>query len=106
MFRNLFRKKNYNTNKVFKLSVIDDNGLELVDALGITKERKKELIAIVDEADKKPRLHMVLEQVYSQCKHENEIAYTTLLIGRYHERNEKRNKMLMKMLDEFYGESY
>jgi hypothetical protein len=88
MFK-LFRKKNYSTKKEFKVLIIDENASEITDVLGISSQRKNELVDICKIADNKHRkLSNIIEDVYKNCKHENEIAYATLLIGRLHDRNE------------------
>lgn len=98
MFK-LFRKKNYNTNKVFKLSIIDENALQLHDVLGINDKRKREIGDLVEKATALPKLHMTIQKVYEGCYHENEIAYATLLIGRYHDKGKNEISMFMKILE-------
>lgn len=98
MFK-LFRKKNYNTNKVFKLSIIDDDSTDLSVVLGITEDRKDHLATLCREAIKLDKLSQALDLVYLECKHENEIAYTSLLLGRLHEIENNRNTSLLKLFD-------
>lgn len=98
MFK-LFRKKNYNTNKVFKLSIIDDNSTDLTVVLGITEDRRDHLASLCKEAIKLDKLSQSLDLVYSECKHENEIAYSSLLLGRLHERENDRGVSLLRLFD-------
>lgn len=99
MFKNLFRKKNYNTSKVFKLSIINDETTNLSEVLGITDDRRDQLAALCREAIKLDKLSQSLDLVYSECKHENEIAYSTLLLGRLHERDNDRGTSLLRLFD-------
>ena len=98
MFK-LFRKKNYNTNKVFKLSIIDDNSTDLSVVLGITEDRRDQLASLCKEAIKLDKLSQSLDLVYSECKHENEIAYSSLLLGRLHERDRDTSSSLLRLFE-------
>lgn len=98
MFK-LFRKKNYNTNKVFKLSIINDETTNLSEVLGITDDRRDQLATLCREAIKLDKLSQSLDLVYSECKHENEIAYSTLLLGRLHERDNDRGASLLRLFE-------
>lgn len=99
MFKNLFRKKNYNTSKVFKLLIINDESTDLSVVLGITDDRKDQLATLCREAIKLDKLSQSLDLVYSECKHENEIAYSTLLLGRLHERESDRGASLLRLFE-------
>ena len=98
MFK-LFRKKNYNTNKVFKLSIVDDNSTDLSITLGITNDRRDQLASLCKEAIKLDKLSQSLDLVYSECKHENEIAYSSLLLGRLHERDRDTSSSLLRLFE-------
>jgi len=94
----LFRKKNYNT-KEFKLLIIDDNSRELTVVLGITDDRRDQLASLCKEAIKLEKLSQSLDLVFSECKHENEIAYATLLLGRLHEKETDRDGALLRLFE-------
>jgi hypothetical protein len=98
MFK-LFRKKNYSTNKVFKLSIITDNSTDLSIVLGITDARRDQLASFCREGLKLEKLSQSIDFVYSECKHENEIAYATLLIGRLHEKDRDRDGALLRLFE-------
>jgi hypothetical protein len=99
MLKKLFRKKNYNTSKVFKLSIINDESTNLSEVLGITDDRRDQLASLCREAIKLEKLSQSLDLVYSECKHENEIAYATLLLGRLHERETDRSASLLRLFE-------
>jgi hypothetical protein len=99
MLKKLFRKKNYNTNKVFKLLIINDESTDLSVVLGITTDRRDTLANLCREAIKLEKLSASLNLVYSECKHENEIAYATLLLGRLHERSNTESNSLLRLFE-------
>jgi len=98
MFK-LFRKKNYNTSKVFKLSIINDESRDLSVVLGITEGRRDQLASLCKEAIKLEKLSQSIDLVFGECKHENEIAYATLLLGRLHEKDQDTGASLMRLFD-------
>ena len=98
MFR-LFRKKNYNTSRVFKLSIINDESTDLSVVLGITEGRRDQLASLCKEAIKLEKLSQSIDLVYSECKHENEVAYASLLLGRLHERDQNTSSSLMRLFE-------
>jgi len=102
MFK-LFKRKKYNTNGVFTVLIIDDKATDLCTTLGITDKRRDELADICREAIKLNKLSESLIKVYSQCKHENEIAYSTLLIGRLHEQANNHADRLVRLFDQLTG---
>lgn len=98
MFK-LFRKKNYSTKKEFKLLIIDDSSQDLSVVLGITTERRDHLASLCKEAIKLEKLSQSIDLVFRECKHENEVAYATLLLGRLHERDNDRSSSLLRLFD-------
>jgi hypothetical protein len=99
MFKKLFRKKNYNTNRVFKLSIINDESTDLSVVLGITEDRRDQLASLCREAIKLEKLSQSIDLVFGECKHDNEVAYTTLLLGRLHEKETDRGSALLRLFE-------
>jgi hypothetical protein len=98
MFK-LFRKKNYSTSKVFKLSIINDESTDLSVVLGITEDRRDQLASLCREAIKLEKLSQSIDLVFGECKHENEVAYSTLLLGRLHEKETDRGGALLRLFE-------
>jgi len=81
------------------LSIINDESTDLSVVLGITDGRRDQLASLCKEAIKLEKLSQSIDLVFSECKHENEVAYTTLLLGRLHERETDRGGTLLRLFE-------
>jgi hypothetical protein len=97
------KKKSYNTDKQYKLLIIDDSKELMHEILGISEERAEELINICIKAyDDHDQLHACLEDVISKCKHTNEVVMATMIMQRVIDRKNQLHG-LMGALKNMFG---
>jgi hypothetical protein len=77
------KKKTLKATPLLKLCIIDDTSTDLWVTLGITNERRDELIDICEQAyhqfDSKS---LCYEYIVDHCKHVNEVIPTTIVFDR------------------------
>jgi hypothetical protein len=81
------------------LSIINDESTDLSVVLGITEDRRDQLASLCREAIKLEKLSQSIDLVFGECKHDNEVAYTTLLLGRLHEKETDRGSALLRLFE-------
>jgi hypothetical protein len=83
MLGKLFGKKKLVDSPKLKVCIIDDTTTDLWTTLGITPERRDELVDICEQAyhqfDGKSKCY---EYIVDQCKHVNEVITTTIVFER------------------------
>lgn len=71
------RKKTYSKDSSFKICIIDENAELLVDTLGITRERAKELTrTAVDALKNHKKKTDSFQQMLDECVHINEVIFS------------------------------
>jgi hypothetical protein len=104
LFKNVFkkRKKTYGQGD-YKLLIIDDNANQLHVALGITEERADKLLDIcIHSYHKNGKLHDCLLEVVDECKHTNEIVFSTMVMTRVIEKYTSKDR-LVDLLKNMFG---
>jgi uncharacterized protein (DUF1015 family) len=97
------KKKSYNTDGQYKLLIIDDKAELLHHNLGITNKRADELLELcVKIHDEYDILHEALEKLVSECKHTNEIVFTSLMMQRLIDKLNSSNRV-HNMLKNMFG---
>ena len=94
----LFSKKKklkYNTDNKYELLIIDENADYLHLNLGITEERSSDLTRIcIDSYRKNNNLYIALSEVISECKHTNEVVFTSMIFQKVCDRFSSNNSAL------------
>ena len=99
--RLLMRKLVVKTNTTNQLHVIEVNlkADNLVDSLGMTEDRAKELFDIVkNEYDKHVCIVTTMEIVSKQCKHANELYFMSMAINHIHTQRSSIGSVLSAIL--------
>lgn len=97
------KKKGYNTDCNYKLLIIDDTQEHLHDIIGITEARAEELTEMCIKAYRGHKyFHETLEEVVSNCKHVNEVVFSTLVTQKVVV-SEQSKERLHHMLKDLFG---
>ncbi len=94
-FKKVFKKKKqvYNQND-YKLLIIDEKAELLNDIFGINEERADKLLDIcITSYHKNNQLHACLKDVIDECKHTNEVVFTTMMMSKIIEKNNSKERL-------------
>jgi hypothetical protein len=95
-FRKLFKKKkkSYPQDSKFKLCIIDEEGEQLHQNLGITEDRAKELTKLcIDSYQNNELLYKCLDDLVKGCVHTNEIVFATMVLHKVIDRLNAKNRL-------------
>jgi hypothetical protein len=104
LFKNVFKKKKKTYSQAdYKLLIIDDAADQLHLALGITEERADELLdTCIHSYHKNGKLHDCLVDVVDECKHTNEVVFSTMILTRVIEKYSSKDR-LVDILKHMFG---
>ena len=96
------KKKGYNTDGQYKLLIIDEEAELLHHNLGISDERAEEILqACLNAYDTSNILHQALEKIVSECKHTNEVVFSSLILQKIIDRKNHENSLFKSLRDIF-----
>lgn len=93
----IFKKKksSYPNDQVHRLLIIDEKAELVHHNLGITEERADELLKMCLAAYREHKLlYTALEFIVSNCKHTNEVVFSTMIFQKIIERENSKEQML------------
>jgi hypothetical protein len=89
------KKKSYSTDNKYKLLIIDESAELIHQNLGIIDARADELLSACLHAYKEyKQLHLALVYIVDQCKHTNEIVFSTMVFSKIIERENAKGQLL------------
>lgn len=101
LLQNLFKKKTktYPKDIQQRLLIINDESKLIHEIFGITNKRAEELLDICSaQFTEYDHLHIVLKNVVDNCKHTNEIVFSTLMLSKIMERMNQKDSLLQAIL--------
>lgn len=101
LLQNLFKKKTktYPKDIQQRLLIINDESKLIHEIFGITDKRAEELLDICSaQFTEYDHLHIVLKNVVDNCKHTNEIVFSTLMLSKIMERMNQKDSLLQAIL--------
>lgn len=101
ILKNLFKPKSkLKPSTDLKLCIINEESDDFYEVLGITKERKEELLALCKKEYKtRNDLSETLANIVDNCNHVNEIVICVILIERLRETSNNPLNMLKQIFE-------